>query len=803
MAPTGQLAVAASQPGNIELGGSVPLVSAAQYPVPIFEMNFTDDPISCHEDVVKGCFPTAYYRLNELSGTSAVDQINARNGAYTGGFTLNTAGALADSDPSVLLNGTTGYVSIGNYSNAFNLTAAYSYSVWAYPTATRVAVAEDPSCVVSYQVTNVGAGVNNPFFLAYGRGDSLGVPDNRFWCGYYNQAGGGYTRVIDTSDVTLNTWVHFVVTYDAASTTKRLVLYRNGVEVGHNNSLPLVVAGDAAGLTFLGLQWNGGLSTDEFFPGRIDDFAFFNRTLTQVEAAKLYASGSVKRNKENGYVDYSTRVRGFSSRRGRQNNVDRVEAGTLTILLDNTDGALNPNPASGIIPMRQARLKCRYGSNTYPIMRGYIESYKYLYAGSGKDSAVELTISDGFKVLSQQQLTGFTRSAELPGPRVRALLQSAAIPFELQSVDDSFIYPANLAPVTSGATEGTAASVVLTGTLSDGSAVVTGLSSTSLLAAGMAVTGTGIPTGATILQVDSGTQVTLALPANISASKTVKCAVPPPTTVLTEIADTSDLSVGMAIDLGLDRNNAVVAQPGTTIASIDSGSQVTMSLPTYNGITLGPDQTATATFTTGASQSLTFLESNALNVTGALQHIRDIEATELGLFLVTGDGKYLYQGNTYRDGLSIVATFNDTVATDIPYIDLPVSYDETNIGNEYIVTNTFNSDDTNVVDPTSIRQYFPRTVTLSQLWRNNFALVNQRTQPYPRTDSMQIKPAADPTRLWPLILDLEISDKIDIQRHPLGGSDVLTGYAQHVEGIQHDARPGDWTVTLNTSPVPG
>jgi hypothetical protein len=56
------------------------------------------------------------------------------------------------------------------------------------------------------------------------------------------------------------------------------------------------------------------------------------------------------------------------------------------------------------------------------------------------------------------------------------------------------------------------------GTTTSGSKVVTGLSGTSDLAVGMAVSGTGIPSGATISSIDSGTQITLS--ANATASGT-------------------------------------------------------------------------------------------------------------------------------------------------------------------------------------------------------------------------------------------------------------------------------------------
>jgi len=58
----------------------------------------------------------SYWQLNEASGTTATDSTGGNNGTYTGGFTLNQTGYHL-SGPAVLLNGSTGYVSIPDATN--------------------------------------------------------------------------------------------------------------------------------------------------------------------------------------------------------------------------------------------------------------------------------------------------------------------------------------------------------------------------------------------------------------------------------------------------------------------------------------------------------------------------------------------------------------------------------------------------------------------------------------------------------------------------------------------------------------
>jgi hypothetical protein len=61
-----------------------------------------------------------------------------------------------------------------------------------------------------------------------------------------------------------------------------------------------------------------------------------------------------------------------------------------------------------------------------------------------------------------------------------------------------------------------------TGTLTGGSAIVTGLTDTAEFRAGMAVEGTGVPAAATILSIDSGTQVTLSANATATGPNTLR-----------------------------------------------------------------------------------------------------------------------------------------------------------------------------------------------------------------------------------------------------------------------------------------
>ena len=154
----------------------------------------------------------------------------------------------------------------------------------------------------------------------------------------------------------------------------------------------------------------------------------------------------------------------------------------------------------------------------------------------------------------------------------------------------------------------TGASITRTGTLTHGSPIVTGLSTTADLSGGMNVSGIGLPPGTTIASINSGSQITLSQPANLFAQKDV--AGLPNNAVLKEIDGTDNLIVGMIVNLGNNSDGQPMNRSGTTtIASIDSDSQITMSQPTANVTFRGPGYPggyARAQFTAPATQTLTF-----------------------------------------------------------------------------------------------------------------------------------------------------------------------------------------------------
>src|SRR4051794_24888935 len=72
----------------------------------------------------------AYWRLGETSGTLACDATGVNSGAYQGGYSLGSPGAIAgDSNTAVSLDGSTGQVSVPD-SSSLDTGDAFSIEAW-------------------------------------------------------------------------------------------------------------------------------------------------------------------------------------------------------------------------------------------------------------------------------------------------------------------------------------------------------------------------------------------------------------------------------------------------------------------------------------------------------------------------------------------------------------------------------------------------------------------------------------------------------------------------------------------------
>jgi hypothetical protein len=130
-------------------------------------------------------------------------------------------------------------------------------------------------------------------------------------------------------------------------------------------------------------------------------------------------------------ADLTPYVRFWSTRRGSNRELNRVEAGTAIMRLNNRSGRFTPEDPSSIfypnlLPMRRVRIRATWNSVTYPIFAGFVESWPVGFPDV-VDQTIDVSLVDGFKVLALASISG-SFSQQLSGARVTAILDAAGWP---------------------------------------------------------------------------------------------------------------------------------------------------------------------------------------------------------------------------------------------------------------------------------------------------------------------------------------------------------------------------------------
>lgn len=96
--------------------------------------------------------------------------------------------------------------------------------------------------------------------------------------------------------------------------------------------------------------------------------------------------------------------RSVQTDRGRQNELDEIQAGTASIVLDNRTRRFDPLYAAGpnygnVLPMKRFRIRAAYSATTYDEFQGFVESWDQSYTNPN-DGTVEVRLVDFFEVLN-------------------------------------------------------------------------------------------------------------------------------------------------------------------------------------------------------------------------------------------------------------------------------------------------------------------------------------------------------------------------------------------------------------------
>ena len=137
------------------------------------------------------------------------------------------------------------------------------------------------------------------------------------------------------------------------------------------------------------------------------------------------------------FFDITDRLLSATTSRGKNQALDRIDAGNLNIVLDNNDRLFDPLYAEGfyygqLIPGKEIRISC----NDLPVIHGTIDDLDIAYA-PGNRSSVSMLASDGLSNLTINDLPEVFPDVELSGARVTRILDLPEIdwPAERRSID--------------------------------------------------------------------------------------------------------------------------------------------------------------------------------------------------------------------------------------------------------------------------------------------------------------------------------------------------------------------------------
>jgi hypothetical protein len=200
--------------------------------------------------------PIARWKLDETTGTTAVDSISGHDGTLSNGPTW-TGGQL---DGALSFDGTNDYINVA-HDDALSLTETMTFSAWinasSFGSSYQTIVAKDGS----------GSG-SNFWFGTWGR---------ELLFGFFS---GGTFREVFTSGLDLQpgTWYHLAASFD--NNTDEVILYLDGVPV-HNGTLTFSPTAVSANLRI-------GRSPDgEYWRGLLDDVRIYDEVLGDSEIAAL------------------------------------------------------------------------------------------------------------------------------------------------------------------------------------------------------------------------------------------------------------------------------------------------------------------------------------------------------------------------------------------------------------------------------------------------------------------------------------------------------------------------------------
>jgi len=247
------------------------------------------------------------------------------------------------------------------------------------------------------------------------------------------------------------------------------------------------------------------------------------------------------------WTDLSARVRGFTMKRGRSDQLAQFSTGTASIVLDNSDRELDPQNPDGLVPVADGkglpfcpvRITVDYKGDSYPLMgRAYIgpEGWPGQRSPHGTEATVTLNVVDA---------TGLFAWLGMPSSYWRAIVGQIVpdwwLPGEVAAPSDTAdgFHVKNASGTGGWATTFAANTRTVTdGVTNTDTSLVSATAAFTNADVGRAVSGAGIPAATTIASVTDPTTVVLSQATTATATGV---------TVLIGTTVASPLTTGVAL----------------------------------------------------------------------------------------------------------------------------------------------------------------------------------------------------------------------------------------------------------------
>jgi hypothetical protein len=194
-----------------------------------------------------------------------------------------------------------------------------------------------------------------------------------------------------------------------------------------------------------------------------------------------------------------------------------------------------------------------------------------------------------------------------------------------------------------------------------------------------------------------------------------------------------------------------------------------------------------------------------------LDVLQEIQETERGLLYVNRSGTVTFEDRSSRyanqTALWVLGENPPGASpTEYPYIAYKANFDPTYTFSQTNLSRPGNTTVTPQINTAAATDYGQRVISQTVQVNTNYDVqqasafyLNRYSKPVTRIEILTLDPAANPA-LWPLVLGLEISQRITVKRRTAA---LTTSADYYVEQISHkiDAQTGAWKTDIQCSPV--